>query len=331
MALISLLLVIFGHSFFASWPENPLRSISQNLHRRCLNSAPLSQWQPEYQALVCGSRLPPSQLSESLRTTSLLHLAVVSGSHLYVLHFLFNYVYQFLFFTLKSVFRSSQLRVSPSKPFSIQASIALIAMGLYCLFTDLQPPVVRAFVALLIENLNHRFNLFWNGTYRTFVSGLATWAIFPNWIHSLSFCLSWAAGLALSLSRTVSRRSLVQHAVIYIVLMPVLICFAPTHPVGILCNWIIGPVIGAMLFPICLLAFAFPFIVSFTDGCWQTLSYVLVFIAHWIPDLSGSLSTKTPLRWLWCYLWLLHSCFHFRQHFQLKSVYAKKQTCISEK
>ena len=58
------------------------------LHTKCESLTPSSNYQDFYKALVCGTDLPSSQLKEYFKMSGLLHLIVVSGSHLIFILFL---------------------------------------------------------------------------------------------------------------------------------------------------------------------------------------------------------------------------------------------------
>ena len=87
----------FFIGFSLLWPlAQFLDPISHFFHQRCLSFAPDSTWKPAYQALVCGANFPAGPMFNSLKLTTLLHLAVVSGAHLLLLELIVRRIFNHL-------------------------------------------------------------------------------------------------------------------------------------------------------------------------------------------------------------------------------------------
>lgn len=264
-----------------------LTEVSDKLHSLCLDLAPKGTWSFAYQAIVCGKNVPSSEFKNALQTLSLIHLLVVSGSHLVFIHLL-----------LKLIFPR----------FKGQRYFITALLFFYVLITKLQAPAVRALVFLGIKNINKKNKLFWRPTHEVFFAGLVTLLIFPKWIDSLSLELSWVAALAISVQST-SAKQIRYHLILFFMILPVLASIATPHPVSILSNWILGPFIGAILFPLSILSFAVPISVPITNKLWDTLFNISRSITNLITPLDLSLSISPAL--IWVYIIFLHLFFHY--------------------
>lgn len=218
-------------------------------HHICLNLAPTSQYTELYQAIVCGEALSNPQFLKSFRDSGLMHIMVVSGSHL---------------LTLRSLIRWPRIQIP--------------ILMFYCCVTGFQPPVVRSIIQLLIQESTKR--LAWSSNICVFMSGLMTWSLRPEWITSLSFQLSWMCAFALSL--TEGRSLFTKVSVIYICTALILAQFQWPHPVSILMNATLAPFIGVVLFPAALLTFALPALSPLTDFLWSTVLGLCSFITDGI-------------------------------------------------
>lgn len=254
------------------------------LHDFCLNHAPSSPWQLYYQSLVCGAPFPANNFAVGLKRSGLIHLMVVSGGHLLLIENLFQ----------RCLFQK-RLRV-----------LVYAALFIYVLMTKGQPPAVRAFFAILISDLNKSLKLYWPQHHQVLTAGLLCLSLFPNWFSSLSFLLSWLASLGLSLT-TNSLKS----ALVFIIMFPALLPLQAPHPLSVLCNMIIAPLINLLLFPLTSLTFLVHWVTVLTDRLWELLFQFSLAAAQWLPPLIPA--TGITVTNLWIYLILIHLLAHGRQ------------------
>ncbi len=188
----------------------------------------------EITALLCGKNLPDQKHQSIYALSGLIHLFVVSGSH-------------FLFI--------EQIASFCKIPLFIRLLIHLCF--LFC--SGFQPPAARFFIHFILFTVTPGPTLdqTLRRDQRTFLSGLITLCLFPQWIHSFSLLLSWAASLAISCCQefggTIQRLILTQLA-IFCMLFPLLCQIQTPHPLSILMNLILGPVLGIALLPLAILA-----------------------------------------------------------------------------
>lgn len=270
MWLISILAVIVWN-FTPDSVLNNLAKISEKPHQLCLSYAPKSIYREFYQAIVCGSQLSESFFKIFLKNCGLLHLIVVSGSHLLFLSFFIDKI-----FLEKIPFRWK---------FLILFVYALVSKG--------QPPVVRALTSLAIHEINLKKKFFWTNYQQVWLSLVITLALFPSWILSTSFMMSSCAALALCLSHAL--RGMQKHFAIYLILLPVLLPLSPPHPMTTFLNALIAPLLGLILFPASLLSFIFP-ISPLVDQLWVVLDKILGEFSNLLVPLDA-VYVSQPLLW----------------------------------
>jgi len=193
-------------------------------HHLCLKAIPNSGLS---QAFICGASLGQNEASfqETLIQLGLIHLIVVSGSHLLFL----RKILRFIFPLLK---RKHLLET-------------LICFG-YAGICWWDPPVTRACFQVLIYRIAKEEKLNLSMNQQILWAGIISLLVFPSWFFSISFCLSWLASLSLCLSRSFAR----QAVICYFVLTPMIFPLGGLHPFSILSNIFFGPLLGLMLLPI---------------------------------------------------------------------------------
>jgi hypothetical protein len=210
----------------------------------CAQLLPGGPWQPLYNALVCGSDLPAGPARRLFLDTGLIHLMVVSGSHL--------------------VFLESLLGFLPGR-------MRLSALGGYCFLVGFQAPVMRALLRRLLHApLTGRWGM--SPLQVEAMTALLALALHPAWIGSRSFLMSWMCGLALSTPPLLPRRPHWDAAIkCYLFLLP----FSAASPLTVGWNALLAPLVGGVLFPACLLALLIPPLQPLSDAMWDLLLRVL--------------------------------------------------------
>lgn len=268
-------------SFFAKLAL-PLQSICENLTPQELIFKSIQR------SLLCGTSLSDSALSLSLRQQGLIHLFVVSGGH-----FLFlEKTFQFL---------------------RCPGFLSFPALLFYNFVTGFQAPGTRFLVQMILG----RYQLFpLRQDQLQFFAGLATLVFFPELTQSLSFLLSWTAALALSISsflfytRSLFQKIFFSQALITIILFPWLWSFGTGHPLGILSNIILGPIILFVLFPLSFIVVVVPPTSVLFDQATLGFEFLLLQTNRLFP-----LFPNQPLHFefFWLYLLCLQGGFHFYQ------------------
>lgn len=254
------------------------------LHIQCISISPPSPYRDFYSALVCGADLPPGALTESFKVSGLLHIMVVSGSHLIFLLFFYEKLFKGRFNFLK-----------------------VPLLFFYTIVTGFQAPTIRALIGIGIRKINQTRKYFWDEVQITWITGMLTILLIKNWTTSYSLLLSWAATLALSLTQ--ETKGLKRHAVIFVILFPVLIPLNPPNPISIVMNFIFAPILELILFPLSVLSFAIP-ISKYVDYLWVCIEFILNEVRlSFTPAQSYPISISI----LWLYLFFLNLYFYFRR------------------
>jgi predicted membrane metal-binding protein len=246
------------------------------VHQLCMDRAPDSRFRDWYQAIVCGTNLPPSSEKNEFQRTGLIHIIVVSGSHLV-----------FLDEILEAVLGTSRWA----------AWLRWLALLFFSLASNLQPPVTRALVQRGCGWCARRTHRPFRSLHLQLLSGLLTVALFPQWWSSLSFLMSWLCALALSVPMP-SNNPLWRSVAIYLLLLPAMIGIQFPHPSSILFNVVFGPILGLVLFPMSLLGFLHPFLARLCDFGWESLFWIFRELP--IPETQANL--VFPVLWLILYL-----------------------------
>ncbi|RYZ84817.1 MAG: hypothetical protein EOP04_17240 [Proteobacteria bacterium] len=228
------------------------------LHQICLETVPKSLFHREsFEALVCGKNIADMHLKQLLSDTSLIHIFVVSGSHFILLR---N-------FLAKALGKTSWL---------------LIPLFGYAMVTLCQPPSLRALAFLALLDIANRRKLFLTNIQLVLLSGILCVAIYPQWIHSRSLAMSLMAALAMSSADEILDRKMpaplrmfLSQSLMYFAMGFCLWGISSLHPLSILMNVLIGPLIGILLFPLGLLTLLLPPFVPIFDSAMSGLIWLL--------------------------------------------------------
>lgn len=252
-----------------------LEKWSTHLQQLCISQVPPSAFAAYYEALVCGVSLEPSEILQLLKLSGLIHLFVVSGSHLIFLE-------QFLLYRCPRTLR-------------------LLTLTAFAFFSGLQPPVVRSWISLYLPFTFKRWA--WRSSFCIWMAGVLSLVVNPLWISSLSLQLSWACALGLHMPAFCRwPKSLCRSLWIFLFLYP-LLWSSPKSFLSPICNWLLAPIIGLLLFPLSLLAMLFHKLAFITDWSFEIFNWSLFWIE---PLLILAPQTDTPLlvelRWVWVFV-----------------------------
>lgn len=265
--------------------------ITKPFNSFCYSLAPNSKYQFFYQAIVCGKKLSVNNIKDIFIKFSLIHLIVVSGSHLIFLDFI---LHKIIIFSKKKEF------------------IIFVLLFFYLLLVNLQAPVLRAFFSLILVYINKKNKLFWPQTYITLISGLITLALFPKLINSYSLILSWTAALSLAILNqfNFTKNLFIKNLFIYTFIFPVIILISSPHPWGISFNAIMAPIIGFFLFPISIIAYILPHANFLTDIIIDYILKILLLFDFNYQSKNLSFFLKNYFAYLWLYILSIHFFLH---------------------
>lgn len=269
--ILALTIWISDYDLFVS-----IYDLTNILHSACLRFTPESTYSNMYAALVCGKPLLDADFSQSLKNLGIFHIMIVSGSHL--------------------VFLSSLIENLFNRPkFEKLKAIALPILITYSLCTNAQPPVIRAVISISIDLIQRKKKLFWNHSEVILISTLICLSISNPWENSYSLLLSYAAAVAMDLSKT--KNSLLKNTIIYILILPFLLPMNAPHPLSILSNMTLAPLIGTIYFPLSFVAYLIPYSYKLIDPLWKTLIETCNLLGSELQSLE-QMPVALPI--LWC-------------------------------
>lgn len=262
---------------------------SEQLQKKCLETIPTNTVQHKSLAsLVCGEKITDEEIKDNLRKTSLIHIFIVSGSHLILLDELLSII-------------------------KIPLYLRFIFLGSYSLYVGWQAPAARALIGLSLKEFFRRKSLFFSADLVVLITGFFTLFLFPEWWTSTSLVMSWCAALALCLPsllriKNIFARSVTSQFAIFFFMSAPLWGIGSLHPLSILYNLFLAPVVSFILLPLSFLAVAFsPFLHLF--------EIVMTFFMSSLSVLSEPIElakTSPPkLGLLWCWIFIWHILFHF--------------------
>jgi ComEC/Rec2-related protein len=174
--------LILNHLKFAYDLRTYLKPLITPLHQECLIQTNTFQQNEAAAALVCGANIDSMQLQSLFASTGLIHLLVVSGSHLLILQKIFHYL------TRRIEAPQIKIFIQPLK------YTLLMTFVLMCEFNA---PATRSLIALGLADFVRYKKWGWSSSLRQWVSTLLCLFLNPTWLLSLSFQMSWMSSLAL--------------------------------------------------------------------------------------------------------------------------------------
>jgi competence protein ComEC len=293
--LVFLLFSVFVSFFVLRLPPVSSATPVRELHSICVKVCPHVVHADFIRAIVCGESLPIESATASLHgdfvRTGLIHLLVVSGSHLICLEAWVRF--------LSKPLRSEAAR--DALVFSVLATFTVMTKG--------SPPVARAFASWLLSIFSERFRMSWTRTQVLTMSGFVTLIVCRSRWDFASLLLSWVAALGYALASAFFRRrkrrdspsrslarsgidALRTHAVVYVALIPALVSLGVPSVVSIFCNLMFAPAMGFVLFPVS--CFGFAGLGALANEAW-TLALWLVSHAAAVTPAPWSPADVSPL------------------------------------
>lgn len=251
--------------------KQELQAWSFSLQSLCLEQWRAGDWAAIGGALVCGQDLGDGELKSLFLKLGLYHLLVVSGAHLIF---------------LAELFQAWGRRWMPA------FVVGGILLG-FAMMTGLGAPLVRSGFEILLRRTGPDLAR----KERLFLSLLGALSFYPPWIHSLSLALSFAAGLALSLSTRPGRQALWMIALT----LPLVIGFGTTNPLGLLMGFLLSSAFESFLFPISLIVIWSSHLQLWTEPILQGFLHILRDIASLAPE-AWKLNFRLPASTLWLYM-----------------------------
>lgn len=264
------------------------------VHQMCVdNFQNFSKHREAVSALVCGARLQDQHIHSLFVKSQLLHLLIVSGSHLVFLDQLMG------FFRI---------------PFFVRFFMCLI----YCFACNFEAPVVRALGANLLRGLFKIYGCHLPRDREPLLSSLWCLLIKPQWAQSLSFMMSWCASLSLN---GPFKGPVALAATSYVLMWAPILWISSSHPIGIAFNLFLAPLLSFVLFPLALSTLILPTEAVF-NWVFDILLLALEHLTQGLPPPRESL-VAWPFLTLWLWVLSFHFLFYWRRRVQITAQIAK--------
>lgn len=262
--------------------------LSQKFQEKCVQILPKNSLEQQSLAsLLCGEKITETELQKNLQRTSLIHIFVISGSHLILLDELLGI-----------------LRI----PFFVR----LLFLSFYSLAVGWQAPAVRALLALGTRQTLKCQSIHLPPDLTVLVTGLITLSLFPSWWTSLSLLMSWNAALALCWGSVLRikaplLRLMISQIGIYVFMSAPLWGLGSLHPLSLIYNLLLAPVVSYLLLPLAFLVTLFPTTVEIFDGTMTVFRHAITWLSEPIT-IQHQRPPSVTFLWLWIAFWqiLLH-------------------------
>lgn len=244
----------------------------------------------EILALICGKNISTPQHQSLYALSGLIHLFVVSGSHFLLLENL-----------------ASLCRV----PLILRFFLHILF--LFC--SGFQPPAFRFLIHFILLATLFRNITTLRHDQKIFLSGFFTLCLFPSWLTSFSFLLSWAASLAITCCHEIHgffRRHILTQIAIFLILFPLLCHLQTPHPLSIPLNLLLGSFLGMLLLPLAALAIFFHIAFQLMETLLSTLHQFLELIFHspWSRFFLFAPPLTIPQSFMIVWIFFIHLCSH---------------------
>jgi hypothetical protein len=262
------------------WLPNLLMKVSKPFHGLCVAAAHHTSMAALNDAVVCGSRLTHSEMNviNEFKQAGVIHLLIVSGAHLFLIEWWIQ-------------------KIFGKKTNSWWICTILIVYSTVALFN---PPIVRALLSWCLRQLNRAQSLKWTRVQIVTLSAFATLGFCADERAISSLLISWAAALSIAsmpvrhLSLKESMKSLSSLATnlwhrlslqlkLYIALLIPLLPYSAPHPLTILIQLAIYPILIVVIFPFSLLTVLFSPLDALNKFLWESILLFLDTVSRNLP------------------------------------------------
>lgn len=233
---------------------------TESVHLLCVQACSLSDHRDLVEAIVCGESLISKSDRQIFERSGLIHLLVVSGSHLIVLDSLLS--------------------------FFVPNSVRALLLLTYGAAANFQPPILRSLVFLFFNWVNEQSGLRLARWQLTTLSGFLVVPFCSTHWSLLSLCLSWCAALSLDLVAQRKRTLLakiIEHTSLFSLIAIPLAFIAVPHPFVALTNLCFSSLFSLMLFPASLVTHLTQELSLVCESIWDLTLWIIGSAARLVP------------------------------------------------
>ncbi|MCH2535037.1 MAG: ComEC/Rec2 family competence protein [Bdellovibrionales bacterium] len=219
-----------------------------------------SSFQDLYQALICGHKISNFELKEQIRSLGLLHLFVVSGTHLH-----------FISLFIEGVFKKNK-------------TLTYLILVFYSFSCGLKAPVVRALTSRVVKHLSHKYKLGYSPSQSLFFSFLLLAPIYGANHSFVSLVLSSLASLIVEATSKSFQSEFFRHLALFLLLSIVFLPLQTLHPITFLFTYFMTPLICYIFIPLSLTSFFYNPLTMLTDQLWSFVFNSFNLLQQYIPN-----------------------------------------------
>lgn len=240
-------------------------------HNLCVKMAPhTSSFQDLYQALICGHKILNFQIKEQIRSLGLLHLFVVSGTHLH-----------FISLFIEGLFKKNK-------------TLTYIILVFYSLSCGLKAPITRALTSQVVKSVSKKFKLGYSPSQSLLFSFLLLAPVYSANHSFISLTLSSLASLIVQTTAKRFKKDFFRHIVLFLLLSLVFFPLQTLHPISFIFTYFMTPLICYIFIPLSLSSFFSKPLSQLTDSLWNIVFSSFNFIQKYVPNYQA-LNIPLPL------------------------------------
>ncbi len=291
--LLALLAITSSAIRYSFLPE--LIFLTKPLHETCLNLLPHSlKTTASLQALVCGRNFQSLEAAKIYTSAGLIHLFVVSGSHLILIHKFIEFIF------VKLGFKKAEL-------------YGLLVLFFYAAICEFNAPVTRSFIGLVFVYRLKMEHKYWHKDFVLMIVGFFCLILCSTWVHSLSLQMSWLAALGIIINdRTLKyKNKLMKQLPFYILYSLTFSCLGFPQVCTVVIALFFTPVLEFILLPLAFLVLLFPFLNSVFEVVLNITNQILSKMELSTSTELTNIETTIFLNWI--FILSLHIYLYFNR------------------
>jgi len=291
-----------------------LMPLSKKAHNLCLSLiSENSSVTDSLSALVCGQNLDSFEKTSLYIQTGLIHLFVVSGSHLILMnHFLKKIMTSRQSLPCKEQALQTLFLQQPSSQSLFFQTLRWLLLILYAAVCEFNPPVTRSLLSLIVSDYLAVKIKYWSRSYCLLLAGLISLTLQPTWVSSLGLQMSWLAALAIETNQHIftDKKTVATQMTFFLCYLFIFALFGFPQLSVIVSSFILTPFLELILFPLAFLCLVFPFFIHIFAALEKGLLLLLQNLEFYI--------TPSTFQWVhleilnWTLIVLLHLFLHLR-------------------
>ncbi len=280
--MVFFILILSALGWMSLHLQETVAALLQNSHRFCLERIPLSPSSQVISALMCGEHIRTAEFTDFFSRSGLYHLIVVSKAHLEILS-------------------TGLLLLGSHTNMGKLRWLLLVPLLLYLSMVGPQAPLVRTLIFLLLSALAWKFRWGWSPLFTLMIATCLSLAFDFEWYSSLSLLHSSGCALGFLLAREIVSARWKQLLFAFLFTLPFLWGWANIHPLTMLINWTLAPILLTIWLSFSLISFIWPDSHPLAD--WVIMNSIDWSAKILEPIPANTAEDHIPPHWLWLFFW----------------------------